>query len=213
MHGIKCLPAFLPTHLNVKAGYPREGWFQSDTFLIADKSLNLGVNWRWIYCHENNYILENPLPLGTVGLNACNDPNTFSYVFPPPALVPLVLVKFLAEHVTGWFRHLILVAHHWMEATWLPIVLNLLLGITHCCPVVQNLVMDVSLDQVLKGLPSLQLILAAQRCVLCRKGFSSFCRAVTEATQVSITKIRSDTKRNGSVGVLQTVYRMMPFCP
>ena len=27
-----------------------------------------------------------------------------SYVFPPPALVPLVLSKFLAEHLTGHFR-------------------------------------------------------------------------------------------------------------
>ena len=46
--------------------------------------------------------LGNPLPLGAYGLNAFNHPWTgqVSYVF-PPALVPLVPSKFLAEDVTG----------------------------------------------------------------------------------------------------------------
>ena len=35
---------------------------------------------------------------------------------PPLALVPLVLSKFLAEHVKGQCRHLILMAPCWMEA-------------------------------------------------------------------------------------------------
>ena len=42
------------------------------------------------------------------------------------ALVPLVLSKFLAEHVNGQLRHLLLVAPGWMEAPWLPTVLNML---------------------------------------------------------------------------------------
>ena len=37
-------------------------------------------------------------------------------MFPPPALVPLVLSKFLAEHVKGQLRQLILVALCWIEA-------------------------------------------------------------------------------------------------
>ena len=82
-----------------------------------------------------------------------------SYMFPSPTLVPLVLSMFLVENVTGQFRLLIQMASLWIEATWLPVVLNMLVDIHHCCPIVQNLVMDVSLDQVLKGLPSLQLAL------------------------------------------------------
>ena len=55
------------------------------------------------------------LHLGALGLNAFNHPlaHQVSYVFPPPALVPLVLSKFLTECVTGQFRVLILVAPCW----------------------------------------------------------------------------------------------------
>ena len=49
-----------------------------------------------------------------------------SYVFPPPALVPMVLSKFMAEHMTGQFRLLMLVAPCWMEASWLPTVFSIL---------------------------------------------------------------------------------------
>ena len=56
------------------------------------------------------YTLEITLPMGAFGLNALNHPWVYqvSYVFPPPALISLVLSKFLAEHVTGQFRLLIL---------------------------------------------------------------------------------------------------------
>ena len=58
------------------------------------------------------YTLESPLHLETLGVNAFNHPWTYqvSYVFPPLALVSLVLFKFLAEHVTVQFRLLILMA-------------------------------------------------------------------------------------------------------
>ena len=42
--------------------------------------------------------------------------------------------KFLAECVTGLFRFLILVAACWLEAHWLPTVLNMLADIAHQCP-------------------------------------------------------------------------------
>ena len=44
----------------------------------------------------------------------------------PPVLVPLVLSKFLAEYVKSQLRCLTLVALCWMEALWLPTVLNML---------------------------------------------------------------------------------------
>ena len=48
-----------------------------------------------------------------------------SCIFPPHALVPLVLSKFLAEHVEGQLRLLFLVAPCWIEAPWLPTFLNI----------------------------------------------------------------------------------------
>ena len=74
--------------------------------------------------------LESSLPLGALGLNAFNHHGMFqvSYIF-PPALVPLVLSKFLTEHVKGQLRHLILVAPCWLEAPWPPAVLNMLADI------------------------------------------------------------------------------------
>ena len=73
-------------------------------------------------------------------------------MFPPLALVPLVLSKFLAEHVSGQIRHLLLVAPCWMEASWLPTVLNMLADVPQWCPLVKDLIMDVLVGQALKGL-------------------------------------------------------------
>ena len=60
-----------------------------------------------------------------------------SYVFPSLALVPLVLSKFLMEHITGQFRLLTLVGPCWMEAPWLLIVLGILEDILHQCPIIK----------------------------------------------------------------------------
>ena len=80
-------------------------------------------------------------------------------MFLPPSLVPLVLSTFLAEHVKGQFRQLILVAPCWMEALWLPSVLSMLADIPQWCPIIKDLIMDVSVGQVLKSLPYLHLTL------------------------------------------------------
>ena len=89
---------------------------------------------------------------GTLGLNAFSHPWNFqeSYVFPSPALVPLVLSKFLAEHVNSQLRHLLLVAPCWMEAPWLPTVLNMLVDVPWLRPLLKDLIVDVSVGQVLK---------------------------------------------------------------
>ena len=104
---------------------------------------------------QHYYILETPLPLETLDLNAFNHPWMFqvSYVFSPPALVPLLLSKFLAEYVKGQVRPLILVALCWMEAPWLPIVPNMLADVPQCCPIMKDHIVDVSVGHVLKGLP------------------------------------------------------------
>ena len=82
-----------------------------------------------------------------------------SKVFPPPALVPLVLYKPLAEHVKDGLRLLIFMAPCCMEDSWLHTVLRMLLDIPHYYPIITNLVIDVSVDWVLKGLSLLYLTL------------------------------------------------------
>ena len=142
---------------------------------------------------QHYFTLETPLPLGALGLNAFSHPWSFqvSYLFPPPALVPLVLLKFLAEDVNGELRWLILVAPCWMEAPWLPEVLNMLADVPGRCPIVKDLIVDVSIGQALKGLQYLHVTLWQPRnvCYTDRGCSSSVCQAVAGATRTSMSKI------------------------
>ena len=170
-HGITLNPAYIPTHLSVEASYLSWDWMFLEWHLlpqVAQAAFNLWglpevdllASSHSTQC-KHYYTLESPLPLGALGLNVFNHPCTFqvSYMFSPPALVPLVLSKFLEEHVNGQLRQLILVALYWMEAPWLPTVLIMLADIPWQCPIIKDLVMDVSVGQGLKGLPYLHLTL------------------------------------------------------
>ena len=141
---------------------------------------------------QHYFTLETPLPLEALGLNAFSHPWTFqvSYVFPPLALVPLVLSKFLAEHVSGQLRHLILVVPCWMEAPWLPTVLNMLADVPWQCPIIKDLIMDVLVGQVLKGLQYLYLTLwqVSDVCYADRVLFLSLSGG-GGATQMSTSKV------------------------
>ena len=163
-HGITLLPAYIPMHLNVEADYLSQDQMLLEWHLppqVAQAAFHLWglpeVDLLASSCStqcQHYFTLETPLPLRALGLNAFSHPWKFqvSYVFPPLALVPLVLSKFLAEHVNGQLRHLLLVAPCWMEAPWHPTVLNMLAGVPQQCPLVKDLVGDVSVGQVLKGL-------------------------------------------------------------
>ena len=78
-------------------------------------------------------------------------------MFPSLALIPLFLSMFLAEHVKGQLRHLILVAPCWMEVPWLPTALSMLVDVPQQCPIVKDLIVDALIGQVLKGLQYLHL--------------------------------------------------------
>ena len=130
----------------------------------------------------------------------------------PSALVPLVLSKFLAEHVKGQFRLLILVAPCWMDAAWLPMVLYMLVYILHCYPVVQNIFMDVKGDWLLKG----------SVITTFNPGCSDICVVQARVPFLSVSgsgrdnlsiwqKFPAILDGNGPIGVLQRVYQMMPF--
>ena len=105
----------------------------------------------------------------TLGVKYIQPPWQFqvSNVFPPQALIPLVLFTFLAEYVTSWIWLLILVPPWWMEAPWLLTVLNILENIPHQCPFINNLIIDVLVGLVLKNLWWLYLTLWMLRDVCC----------------------------------------------
>ena len=137
-HGITLIPAYILTKLNVETDYLSQGWMLPEWHLLPQVAqaafhlwglpeVDLVASSHTTEC-QDYYTLEFLLPLVALGLNDFNHPWMFqlSYVFPPPTLVPLVLSKFLIEHVTGQLRHLILVAPCWMEVPWLHTVLNML---------------------------------------------------------------------------------------
>ena len=107
-----------------------------------------------------------------------------------PALFPHVLAKILAEHVTDQFRLLIPVAPCWMEVPWLPKVLHVLADGPYWCPIVKDLIVDVSVGQVLRGLQSWHLTFWLLRDVFQRQGFSCLiCIVVVGVTSASMTNI------------------------
>ena len=114
---------------------------------------------------QHYYTLENPLSLGNLGWNALSHPWTYHmrYMFPPTALVSLVLSTVLVKHVTVHFRPLILVVPSWIKASWPATVLNMLEDRLHKCHHKINLVREVSVGWVLKDLPSLPLTLCLLR--------------------------------------------------
>ena len=125
-HGIILIPAYIPAHLNVEADYLSWDWLLPEWHLLPQVAhaafcllglpeVDLLASSHSTQC-QHYYTLESPLPLGALGLNAFSHSWTFqvSYLFPPPALVPLVLPKFLAEHVNSQLRHLILVVPCWI---------------------------------------------------------------------------------------------------
>ena len=61
----------------------------------------------------------------------------------PTTLVPLVLSKFLVEHITSQYRLLILGAPCKMEAPWLPPVSIILEDIFYHFPTVKDFVRDI----------------------------------------------------------------------
>ena len=127
-HSITLLLANIPALLNVEADFLSWDRLLPEWLLLPQVAqaafclwglpeVDLLASSHSTQC-QHYFTLETPLPVGALGLNAFSHPWNFqvSYVFPPLALVPLVLSKFLVEHVNGQLRHLLLVAPCWMEA-------------------------------------------------------------------------------------------------
>ena len=134
-----------------------------------------------------------PTASGSLGLNAFNHhwTNQVSYVFPFPALIPLLLSKVQADNAIGLFRLLILLAPCWMEVPWLLTVLGMLADVPHWCLIIKRPChgcfgrQGAQWSAVTAFNP-----LAAQRCLLHRQGFSSSVyQALVRMSQASTTKV------------------------
>ena len=195
-HGITLLPAYIPTHLNVEADYLSQDQLLLEWHLLPQVAEVAFCLWGLpevdLVASSHSIQCQHYFTLETL-LNAFSHPWTFqvSYVFPSPALVSLVLSKFLAEHVNSQLRHLILVGPCWMEAPWLPhhsqhvgrcsMAMSHHKRSCHGCfgrPGAQGSVISAFNP------------LAAQQHVLCQQGFSSsVCQVVAGASQTSTSRV------------------------
>ena len=121
-HGITLIPTYIPTHLNVEADYLSLDQMLPEWHLLPQVAQAAFHLWGHpevdlLASSLSYHSMPALLPLGisttSGGLEVeCHQKSwTFQvcYVFPTPALVPLVLSTFLVEHVKGQLRHLILV--------------------------------------------------------------------------------------------------------
>ena len=101
----------------------------------------------------------------------------------------------------------------WMEAPWLPTVLNMLADIHQCCPIIKDVV-DVSVGHMLKGLPYLHLTLWLLRDVYCTDR-GSLPQSVRQwwGQLKHVQWSTSNVGRNEQVRVLKRVYQTMPYLP
>ena len=103
----------------------------------------------------------------------------------------------------------------WMEAPWLPTVLNMLADILQWCPIIKDLIMDVLAGHVLKGLPYLHLTLWLLRDVYYtdRGSLPQSVRQSLGQLECLHQRSTSSIGRNGWVGVLKRVYQTVPYLP
>ena len=131
--GITLIPVYVPTHLKVEADYLSQDWLLPEWHLLCQMAQTAfhafgafhggGPSWHLLILLNASIITLWKLHylLGTLGLNAFSHPWTFqaSYVFPPPALVPLVLST-VSSRTCQWSTQTFDSgsAPCWMEAPW-----------------------------------------------------------------------------------------------
>ena len=135
---------------------------------------------------QHYHTFENLLPLGALELNTFNNLCLYqvSFVFPSPALVALVFPR--TCHRLMQTSNSCCTSLDWDP--WLFTVLNILEYIPHQCPFIKDLVMEVLVDQVLKGMSSLYVSLWLLRGTHCAdKG--SFPQSAGRVTSASTTMV------------------------
>ena len=184
-HCVTLIPVYISNHLSVESDVSLHiGWFWSDTCFLMWLRLHFifEVIWRRICWYPHIAINVHTLhlgkshTLGNLGVG-CFQPSLDllgELHVSSSCISPTSSVHILAEHITSHLRFLILLAPCWMEASWLPTVLNMLVDVPYWCPIIPDLMVAVSVGWVLKGLQLLHLTLWLLRDMCCAdKGFSS----------------------------------------
>ena len=154
-HGITLIPAHIPNHLNVEADYLSQDQMLPEWHLLPQVAQAAFHLWGLPEVdllasshstqHQHNYTLESATSSGDLGVE-CIQPSldvSGKLCVSSSCISSSGSVKFLVEHVKGQLRWLILVALCWMEAPWLPTVLNMLADIPQQHPIIKDLIMDI----------------------------------------------------------------------
>ena len=101
----------------------------------------------------------------------------------------------------------------WMVVPWLPTVLDMLEDIPWSCPVIKDLIVDISVWQVLKGLSYLHLTLWLLRdmCYADKGSLPQSLRQLRGKLRYLQQYSTSNVGKNQQVGVLEKVYPRMPY--
>ena len=128
---------------------------------------------------------------------------------------PSCSVQVSGRHVNGQLRHMILVAPYWMEAPWLPTILNMLVDVPRQCPIIKDLTVDVLVGQALKGLQYLHLTLwqLSDVCYADRGSLHQSVRQWWGQLKCLHQGSTSNVGKNGPVGMFNRVYQTMPSLP
>ena len=102
-----------------------------------------------------------------------------------------------------------------MEAPWFPTVLNMLVDVPRWCPLLKNLIVDVSVGLALKGLRYLHLTLwlLSDVCHANRSSLPWSVRQWQGQLECLHQGSTSSAGRSGLGGVLDRVYQTMPSLP
>ena len=102
-----------------------------------------------------------------------------------------------------------------MEAPWLPTVLNMLADVPWQCPLLKDLIVDVSVGQALKGLQYLHLTLwlLSNMCYADGGSLPQSVRQLQGQLECLCQVSTSSAGRSGPGGVLDRVYQTMPSLP
>ena len=164
-HGITLIPAYTHVNLNVGVDYLSQRKVGST---MISSSLHSSSD---IWCQLEMDLLASHVPVNASVIT----PWRFSYLWEPWCwILSLMLghirctIFFCHLYQVPWFcpgfwlnmfqvksDFLTLDAPCWMHVSWLPKVFNMLEDIPHRCTIIKDLVRDISVDQVPKGLQSL----------------------------------------------------------
>ena len=103
----------------------------------------------------------------------------------------------------------------WMEVPWLSTVLNMLADVPQWCSIIKDLIIDVLVGQVLKGLQYLHLTLwqLSNVCYTDRGSLPQSVRQWQGQLKCLHQRSTSSAGGNGQVGVLDSVYQTMQSLP